>query len=96
MRNPTIAPTANAYSEASVPLSNEMAMVEATTLFTEQHLGTLDIDGFVALLHRFPEHDDLAAHVLRQGVRDHSAGLNHNVAVGEVHHGLDSVLTATL
>jgi len=49
--------------------------------FTEEHLSSLNLENYIALLRRFP--GEMVTHVTRQGLRDHYAMREHTAGYGE-------------
>lgn len=58
--------------------------------FTEENLSSLDLDDYALLLSRFPS--EMATHVTRQGVRDHTSMDEHRAGMGEYSDGFVKIL----
>lgn len=57
--------------------------------FSEEHLASLSLRGYSALLRKFPS--QMVSHVTRQGVRDHT-GSNHMAGLGEYWGGFTNLI----
>lgn len=58
---------------------------DITKNFSEEHLSSLSLEGYVLLLKRFPK--EMVAHVTRQGIRDHVGHMYHTANVDAYHDG---------
>ena len=77
------------YSEVAkeykeIPLAKE----EIERLFSPEHLSSLSLQEYVALLRKVPPR--FITHVTRQGVRDNISF--HDSGLGEFHHGFEGIL----
>ncbi|EKE10809.1 MAG: hypothetical protein ACD_15C00196G0002 [uncultured bacterium] len=57
--------------------------------FTEEHLSSLDLEDYIALLRRFP--GEMVTHVTRQGLRDHYAMREHTAGYGEFQNAFKDI-----
>ncbi|EKD23897.1 MAG: hypothetical protein ACD_81C00155G0004 [uncultured bacterium] len=70
---------------AEAPYSKE----DIASLFSEEHLASLSLEDYAALLRRFP--GEMVTHVTRQGVRDHVGMYEHMAGMGEMHNGFKGI-----
>lgn len=65
-------------------------LAEMQRILTPEHLSSLPMEDYVALLKRFPSY--MVTHVTRQGLRDHWGHGFHTAGLGEYHNGFLDIL----
>lgn len=70
--------------------SRDIPEEEMMQAFTKENLGQLNLADYTLLLGK--SHTELATHVTRQGVRDHTGMSEHRAGVGEFHNGFVDIL----
>ncbi len=72
--------------------NSEYTVEDIEKFFTEEYLSSLDEEQYGLLLSRFPS--EMATHVTRQGVRDHTGMIEHRAGMGEYSSGFMNILEA--